>query len=204
MSRLFRKLTLQHAFLQLEKEEVDETCQNSEIEMRLYVEEHYPQHYETLYNAPPVVPDKEVPQPAPEDTSNKESTQTLPEPTANKKPPNKDLKNLYRQIAERSHPDKTGNDNKAEIFSKAAKAYKEKDIATLLDLGGQVNITDIDLSEDSLELLQKNVETLELEIHTKRTSVAWIWHCTSEEEKNSLVLKLFKFKGIEHNEIQES
>ena len=62
--------------------------------MRLYVEEHYPQHYETLYNAPPVVPDKEVPQPAPEDTNNKESTQTLPEPTANKKPPNKDLKNL--------------------------------------------------------------------------------------------------------------
>ena len=95
MSRLFRKLTLQHAFLQLEKEEVDETCQNSEIEMRLYIEEHYPQHYEAFYNVPPSAPDNEVPQPTPEDTSDIESTEILPEPTVNKKPPNKDLKNLY-------------------------------------------------------------------------------------------------------------
>ena len=63
MSKKFQKLALQYAYLQLEKEEVDETCITVEKEMREYLEKHHPEHYETFYGPPP----SPAPPPSPEE-----------------------------------------------------------------------------------------------------------------------------------------
>ena len=50
MSITHKKLTLQYAYLKLEKEETDEICSSVEPEIRSYMEEHYPEHYKDFYN----------------------------------------------------------------------------------------------------------------------------------------------------------
>ena len=47
MSRIkLKKLTLQYAFLKLEKEEVEEACSGQEKEIQEYMRKYYPEYYE--------------------------------------------------------------------------------------------------------------------------------------------------------------
>ena len=196
MPKKFKKLTLQYAYLQLEKEEIDEACISVEEEMREYLKKHYPEHYETFY-APP--PQTEQPTPAeitPEEEVEEEGTEDeehTPSP-----PKNKDLRKLYRKIAEKTHPDKVGNNKYAQLFSEASQAYSKNDIAVLLNLAGTLNIELLELSAESLLLLENNINTLAMEIYKKKKTTAWVWHQSeSEEQKEALIKQILILKGVE-------
>jgi hypothetical protein len=208
MSRKFKKFTLHYAYLLLEKEEVDEVCIKVEKEMRDYLEEHYPQYYAQIYaptKPPNPSPDTEAVDPIgdspPEKPKDNETTEEkekeiteidIPSP-----PKNKDLKKLYRKIAAKTHPDKIGGNQHASLFSEAAAAYKNNDLASLLHLAGKVNIELTELSDESLQLLHNNIKSLSDHIHIKKTTTAWAWHMSSsEEQKRQVILNTLKFKGI--------
>jgi len=191
MSKLkFKRLTLQYAYLKIENEEIDEVCKDVEKDIRTYLQEHYPDHYNSFFDPPekPEEPTKEVEQ------------DTKPEPEEKPAAPkNKDLKKLYRKIAENTHPDKTGNNQYADLFSEAARAYDQNDIGKLLEIAGNLNIELLELSPDSILLLENNIKTLSLEIHNKKNTVAWSWSKSStDEEKDKLIAMVLKNKGFKY------
>jgi len=189
MSNKFRKLTLQYAYLKLEKDEVDEICLLVEKEIRIYMEKHYPEGYKSIYESPA----------APPDIKTKQEEEQGGEEHAVKAaaPKSKDLRKLYRKIAEKTHPDKVGNNTKRELFSKAANAYAENDIGKLLEIAGELNIELLELSPESILLLESNIEILSSGIVNKKKTTGWSWHCAkSQEEKESIVQAILKMKGI--------
>jgi hypothetical protein len=190
MSKLkFKKLTLQYAYLKVEKEEVDEACLDVEKDIRSYIQKHYPDHYNSFY---------EEPQKSHENTA-EPPPEPQPEPEEVRAPPkNKDLKKLYRKIAEKTHPDKTGDNQFSHMFSEAALAYKTDDIGKLLEIAGNLNIELVELSPESLALLENNIKTLSIEIHKKKNTVAWSWsQVNSDNERMDLIRMILKNKGIE-------
>ena len=188
MSKEFKKLSFQYSYLKLEKDEVFEACASVEKEIRTYLKKISPDSDETEPKQNPPQPvESEIPEIEEDDEEEKPSAP----------PKNKDVKKLYRKIAEKTHPDKVGNNDLAEIFSKAAKAYSENDIATLLDLAGGLNIELSDLSTESILLLKNNIESIFNEIDIKKKTVAWAWYnSASEEEKVSLAKTILVSQGV--------
>jgi len=188
MSRKIKRLTLQYSYLVLEKEEVDEVCAEVEPQLREYMEKYYPEHYDTFYSiSEESTAPKEI-----EDEEDEEAEDKEPEI-----PKNKDLKKLYRKIASKSHPDKADNDEDAALFSKAAKAYKENDLATMLDIAGLLNLEIVELSPESIFLLSENIKTLSDGINNKKKTASWAWHQSETEEQKVAIIKMILLsKGV--------
>ena len=97
MSRNFKKLTLQYAYLQLEKEEVVEICEKVEPQIKKFLKENYPEHYDAFFgNLEPEIPNSnKVAEKNPID----ETPDIDEDCEATKTPKNNDLKKLYRKCA---------------------------------------------------------------------------------------------------------
>jgi hypothetical protein len=198
MSRKFKKLTLQYAYLQLEAEEVNDICTNVEAEIREYIKQHYPEHYDGFFKSLPDNPGSN------KVTENDQIEEEIPDlediehEIKKKESKNKDLKKLYRKIAEKTHPDKIGDNSLSQIFSDAARAYTDNDIAKMLEIAGQLNIEITGLGAESIALLNQNIHTLASEIHSKRNTAAWSWHSAGQnmEEKKRIIEFILKNRGI--------
>ena len=143
------------------------------------IEQRYPEEYKKIF-------ENKITKPNP-DVQNKEEISEEVEITKNKK--NNDVKKLYRKIAEKTHPDKIGDDSGADIFSKSSLAYQENDLGTLLELAGTLNIELMDLSPESIQILENNVISLSKKIHTQKSTAAWSFHVAKTEEEKDAVLK---------------
>ena len=182
MSKLkIKRLTLQYAYLTAENEEVSDICTKVEKEIRQHLEEKHPSEYKNMFSTPEV-----------KNTSEDE------EPQQSEKK-NGDLKKLYRKIASKTHPDKSDDKKYEEVFADAAKAYRENDLGKILEIAGSLNLELLELSEDSINLLEKNIQTLSTNLNNMKQTVAWLWHnAQTAEEKNNLINAILQDKGDKH------
>jgi|7_EtaG_2_1085326.scaffolds.fasta_scaffold21055_3 hypothetical protein len=190
MSKHFKKLTLQYSYLKIEEEEVEEVCSSVEGEMQLYVKEHFPEFYKKIFGEE----NGANPKPNPEEDRDKENNaqENIQQP-----PKSKDLKKIYRKIAERTHPDKIGDNSKSELFSKAAGAYSKNDLGSLLEIAGSLNIEIVELSRESILLLKNNIKILSRKIHNMKQTTAWAWYNSSSDEgKRVIIQNILNHKGI--------
>jgi len=195
MSRIkLKKLTLQYAFLKLEKEEVEEACSGQEKEIQEYMRKYYPEYYEVSPEAEEK-PKQEDAENKAEKTDNKE--EDIPEDSEPEDieefeeresiPKNKDLRTLYRKIVSKTHPDKIGDDKYAEVFN----------AAKLLEIAGTLNIELVELSPESVALLENNIKMLVKEVHNMKQSTAWAWaNAETEEQKQKIIKFLMDSRGI--------
>jgi hypothetical protein len=173
MSNEIKKMTLKYSYLVLEKEDVSEACKSVEVEIRSCIKEQYPEYYKFFYD----------------NVSEKQQTEKQDKTdNKNNKQKNKDLKKLYRRIAEKTHPDRSGTNDTSKMFSDAAKAYSNNDIAKLLEISSGLNIELSHLSEESLLLLRNNIENLSQEINNMKQTPAWAWHNANDEEKKEKII----------------
>ena len=75
------------------------------------------------------------------------------------------------------------------MFSKASLAYQENDLATLLELAGNLNIELMELTPESIQILENNVVLLSKKIHTQKSTAAWSFHVAKTDEEKDLVLR---------------
>ena len=143
------------------------------------IEQRYPEEYKKIF-------ENKITKQNP-DVQNKEEISEEVEATKNKK--NNDVKKLYRKIAEKTHPDKIGDDTRSDMFSKASLAYQENDLATLLELAGNLNIELMELTPESIQILENNVVLLSKKIHTQKSTAAWSFHVAKTDEEKDLVLR---------------
>lgn len=182
-----KKLTLQYSYLLLEDQEVYEYCLQADKEIKERMKEKYPQDYDRMYETP-VVNKSETPAEKQELNEDIETSEELE--IEQKIIKNKDVKKLYRKIAEKTHPDKVGNDVLSSVFSEASEAYQNNDIAALLNLAGSLNIELLELSEESLRILESNVVSLSQKINTRKSTTSWAYHNAKTQEEKDKVITL--------------
>jgi len=196
-----KKHILQYGYLQLEKQEVDDICGNVEKEIRKFFEKEFPEEFKK-FNTKKENEEKErlektINDPEEEIQDIKENSEETEDKKEKSSGKNPDVKKIYRKIAEKSHPDKTGDNTHADIFSAAAEAYKSNNVAKLLDLAALLNIEFTDLSEDTINILENNITSVNKYIHNKKTSTGWKWHTSkSDEEKVEIITFILKTEGI--------
>ena len=183
MSKKFKKLCLQYSYLKMEEEETQNICASMDKDMQSHIEENYPDHYKTIYHfmpngQPVVLISEEEPQ------ENKEE--------ANK---NKDLKNLYREIAKKTHPDKKNSNS--ELFKESACAYADNDMGKMIQIATEanVNVSD-DVSSETTDLLEENIATIHERIKSYKETASWAWHNTkNERDKEVIIINILHHLG---------
>lgn len=109
-----------------------------------------------------------------------------------------EVKKVYRDIALKTHPDKLSNcdedeiEEKKEIYNKAIKARNENDIETLVRLASDLKIDMEEMSMDSLENLEKQIDKKEKEIDAMHKDIAWVWYYANNVERKNILDNIFK------------
>jgi len=101
-----------------------------------------------------------------------------------------DLKSLYREIAIKTHPDKTSNDDSGEILIKASIAKKDNNTTELMSIAKDLKIDTSKIDFESIEAIEENIKKIEKEIELKTNSFPWVWFFSGKKEK---FLKMFYY-----------
>ena len=205
-----QKLSFQYFYLSLDLEETTELCVQANESMKKFLKEVYPDYYEEFYNPKPKIADNQSEEEV--EITNEESDQDSEAEEASEEDPsgkgeeeeeirsipkNRDLKKLYRKIAERTHPDKVGTDEYSAVFSAAATAYAENNLAEILKICGNMNIEIVQLCPESIALLKDNIKEISDSIYHKKQTVAWQWTETqNEQQKRELIERILQLQGI--------
>ena len=207
-----QKLSFQYFYLCLDLEETSELCFQANEDMQKFMKEKYPEYYEAMYATKPQdastseagsggdTGDTLAPGGEGENRSREEEYQPnkeINEEDIRPIPKNKDLKKLYHKIAERTHPDKVGNDKYASVFSAAAAAYSSNNLAEILKICGNMNIEIIELCPESIALLENNIKEISVSIYHKKQTMSWNWtEAKNEQQKRELIEKILQHHGI--------
>jgi len=181
MSREAKKLTLQYELLRLELEEINEKL------------DQFGKDWSTRFGKYFVPEEKEMW----ENTETGERRETLPEEveqTVSKRKDSK-LKNLYRKLSTRVHPDKGGSE---EAFTKLKEVYEEDDYLALLNLASEYNI-DHSFSKDDLALFKKSVESVASTIKEKKMTMMWQYYTGDANSKKFVLDQIEKIAGRKIN-----
>ena len=183
----FVKLNLQAAYYRAEYKYVKELCEKSDQDLRNFIKEQHPDQYDAFFSSP--------------ENTNKETKKSddlVENKDTTEKPKNKDLRKLYRKIAEKTHPDKIRTEDKTNLFSAAAKAYKEHNIAEMLNIASKLNIELPNPSMETILLLEENITAIDASINHMKESIAWHWEQAKNDTnaRNTLLGLIAHQKGI--------
>jgi hypothetical protein len=140
------------------------------------------------------------------DSNNNKRLVNIPEPVVNQNveeigelitesKPTK-LKNLYRQIAKSTHPDKTKQDNLNEVYLDAQKAYETNNIIKILSICEKLKIQ-YDITVEEVDLIKEEIETKKQRINFLESTYTWKWYMEqSIETKVKIILNYLEAQLI--------
>ena len=99
------------------------------------------------------------------------------------------FKKVYRKVANKLHPDKKGGD--LEKFKLANQANKNKDFGALLEMADELEI-DFELSNELIDEMTKQCTAVIQNITQMKTTTAWTWAHSRENERESLRLYIME------------
>ena len=99
----------------------------------------------------------------------------------------KDLKDLFKKIALKTHPDRLSEDDdkeyKTELYKEAAGAVKSGDGMALLEIAYELGISvNID-PEKELEWLNKKIRIIQHKVTEMQNTAEWIWYHSDGAER---------------------
>ena len=112
-----------------------------------------------------------------------------------------DIKKIYKDTAKHLHPDKGGDEEK---FKELNERYKSNDLLGVVDFAVDNNI-DIKLNETDETYLLKSIKSLKSKIHSKKSTLAYVWEHGNEMERYSVISTLSNHLGkdIQLEELSE-
>tara|TARA_R100000900_G_C3309901_1_gene159495 strand:- start:78 stop:638 length:561 start_codon:yes stop_codon:yes gene_type:complete len=185
MSAQFKKLRLQYEYLNLEKDEVKDICDQMGEKIKEFFSSEYPEEYKKFLEIN-----------AKTATSKKINNPT--KETQIKKP--KEFKKLYHRIARKIHPDNNSTGDN-QLFKAAAKAYSENNLSKLVEIADLLEIEIPKFSKESIYILEVKIQAISEDIdHLKKTS-GWAWSFlqTDEEKKQFIKSLISTIKGERHD-----
>tara|TARA_Y100001973_G_scaffold53390_1_gene78964 strand:+ start:298 stop:879 length:582 start_codon:yes stop_codon:yes gene_type:complete len=110
------------------------------------------------------------------------------------------LKKIHRELIRKKHPDLNQTEEEHNDFKKIQKAYEQKDVGLLIEFAIKNNV-DVELEEEHLDKIEKQLAEKEQELSEKKNTVKWIW-CNSD--KNADLRKQVRgTMGIKEEDYEE-
>jgi hypothetical protein len=108
------------------------------------------------------------------------------------------VKKLYREIAKKTHPDKTNSEELVNLYMRATVAAEDYNLFEIFIICNELNI-DIDLDLEDKDTLITLIEMKKREIKSIEASFIWLYYMAkTEEEKNKLIELFVKKHGIKN------
>lgn len=184
-----KKYSLRYEYLVLELQEVQEQLVEYKTQFNLYIIDLEQQHGLQIF-----------------DRANMNNPQTNARETDdndnitidNKRDKKQDqvFKDLYSQIARKTHPDKTGDDpDMSRMFRHATKAKNEDDLLTIMKMCDTLDIPVPELDEKHVMTLEKNIKKLQDKINSVKNQDAYVWGVADDKTRKRIesnILKTFK------------
>lgn len=109
-----------------------------------------------------------------------------------------EVKELYRKIAKKTHPDTASGlseaemEDRASLYQEATEGKKEGDIYKILHVALQLNISLEILTSDYLDQIEDATNQLEAKINRIKKDIMWKWYYSSPEEQDNIFKVLTK------------
>ena len=122
------------------------------------------------------------------------------------KEPTKLIKQLFRKVAIKIHPDKLVHlegtpegEQKKELYQNAHQAYEEGDLIILLDIVSSLKITLPKIDEIDLVNEENKIRSIKKQIEELHSTLVWKWNMTyNKVEKEAILNKLFELLYERH------
>ena len=105
---------------------------------------------------------------------------------------NQKMKDLYRKIVQKTHPDKVKSDALNEFYVRATEANKRGDILTIYAVSSELGIK-FEMSDEEIEILRVQINTIKLQQLNFERSHFWVWANSKMKNKKNEVIKHFLF-----------
>ena len=117
----------------------------------------------------------------------------------------KNLKEIYRSIVKKIHPDKHPPDEKEKydsLLTTLTDAYENNRLIEMLEISLEENIDLSELIDDSEIFLLKDIQDMEKKLEKFKNQLCWIWVNKLKQESNSRK-NLYGILGIDEEEFNK-
>jgi len=184
-----KKYGLRYEYLVLELQEVQEQLVEYKTQFNLYIIELEKQHDIQIFNRAHM----DKPHTKVRETDDHDNV------VIDKKRDNSQdqvFKDLYGQIARRTHPDKTGDDpDMSRMFRHATKAKNENDLMTIMKMCDTLDIPVPELGDNHIKTLEKSIKKIQDKINGLKNQDAYVWGVADGKIRSRIeanILKTFK------------
>lgn len=170
MSRSVKKLSHRYNYLKLELEEIVDLIESHANEWNTTFGKYFVQDKVELWQNSETGEFRDTP---PDFEEKKKKRKSQP----------KKIKDLYRKLSSKLHPDKGGS---AEEFNELKKAYEEGDILQLVSLAADNNVK-TNIEEEDLVLLENSISKLEKRINYQTKSMVYLYFTGDIVAKKAII-----------------
>ena len=91
------------------------------------------------------------------------------------------IKKVFKEIAKKTHPDITDDDDDT-IFKRAQRAVDEESYSDLLEIAKDLNISPPEPTEKDVKLLEEEVVSINKKMKEMKETYAWVWYHTCDRD----------------------
>lgn len=170
MNKKLKLLKLKSEVLKLEKELVEEEFQSYCQDFDKYFKKFYDNPKNKKKDEKPkfVDPTETYKQ---AERERKEREQKIHEQRTLLKNAPRKVKNLYKKLASKVHPDVGGD---SQTFQKVNDAYESQNLMKMLEFAGEMGVS-YDLDKNDEIILENNMKNIQQEIQFFKGSIGWLW-----------------------------
>ena len=118
--------------------------------------------------------------------------------------PEVDVNMVFKKIAKETHPDKLINkdisdeeyDAKVDMYKEAQRSVKNRDWSKVVEIAKELGIDISDIKNDDSEYLSESVKRLTEKIKQLKTTYAWKWGNTPDQDKEIMKGMILQSLGL--------
>lgn len=106
---------------------------------------------------------------------------------------NPKIKNLYRNIVKKTHPDRIGDSKLNNLYIESTKYYQQDDLLSLYKICDKLDI-DYEFEDNDYFLIQTKIDKLKEKIKFLESTFTWLWINSEESQKNEIILSFVRLQ----------
>lgn len=104
----------------------------------------------------------------------------------------KKLKELYKKISKKTHPDKIKSDSLSSLYIKAKEARENRDIFTLYSICREIGI-DYNISSEEIKHFKKIISNIKKQVQIYELGYIWAWGNANDDKiRRNLAIKFLE------------
>ena len=105
--------------------------------------------------------------------------------------PKEDVKNVFKKIAQKTHPDKLIKEDtststykeKVDMYKEALGSVENKDWSRVIEIAMELGIDVSDVKNDDSDYLNESIKALTEKTKELKSTYAWIWYHTDDKKQ---------------------